>query len=307
MSRIVECVPNFSEGRRTDIIEAIVEPFRKTPGVKLLDYSPDADHNRMVVTAVGDPARLPDAVFEAVRIASTLIDMEQHQGAHPRMGATDVVPLIPIREVKMEECVALARDLGRRIGDELGIPVFLYEAAATSPARVNLADIRKGEYEGWKTKIALAEWAPDFGPARLHPTAGATVVGARMPLIAFNVNLNTQDIKVANAIARAIRHISGGLRYVKALGVELKDRGMVQVSINMTDYTRTPLYRALELIRAEARRYGVSVAETEIVGLTPVQALVDAAAYYLQLSGFSPDTILENRLQDWPPESGEVG
>ncbi|MGB9867868.1 MAG: glutamate formimidoyltransferase [Bacillota bacterium] len=298
MNRIVECVPNFSEGRRKEVVETIVEPFRRAEGVKLLDYSSDPDHNRTVVTVVGEPESVLSATYEAIRAATALINMEEHKGAHPRMGATDVVPFVPIKNVSMEDCVELARRLGEMVGRELQIPVYLYEAAATSPQRTNLADIRKGEYEGWKTKITLPEWAPDFGPNRLHPTAGATVIGARMPLIAFNVNLATSDIKIANAIARAVRHINGGLRYVKALGIELKEKGIVQVSMNMTDYTKTPLYRAMELIRAEARRYGVSILSSEIVGLTPMQALIDAAAYYLQLEEFSLSQVLENRLYE---------
>lgn len=297
MAQIVQCVPNFSEGRRKDVIEAIVAPIRAAQGVKLLDYSPDADHNRTVVTAIGSPEPMLDAVFAAMEAATSLIDMENHSGEHPRMGATDVVPFIPIRDLKMSDCVDIARRLGQRIGDELGIPVFLYENAATSPARTNLADIRKGEYEGWKTKINDPAWAPDFGPAHLHPTAGATVVGARMPLIAFNVNLGTSDMRIANAIARSVRHINGGLRYCKALGVELRDRGIVQVSMNLTDFTKTPVARVMELVRVEARRYGVPIVGSEIIGLTPSAALIDAACYYLQLDGFSHDAVLENRLE----------
>lgn len=298
VAQIVEAVPNFSEGRRKDVIEAIVEPIRKTAGVKLLDYSSDADHNRTVVTAIGAPEPLAEAIFGAVAQATELIDMEKHTGEHPRMGATDVVPFIPIRDMKMGQCVELARGVGQRIGSELGIPVFLYESAASTPARTNLADIRKGEYEGWKTKINDPAWAPDFGPSALHPTAGATVVGARMPLVAFNINLGTADITIANSIARSVRHINGGLRYCKALGVELKDRRIVQVSMNLTDYTKTPIARVMELVRVEARRYGVPIVGSEIVGLTPSAALIDAACYYLQLeSSFSYDNVLETRLQ----------
>jgi len=298
MAQVVECVPNFSEGRRKEVIEAIVEPFRIAAGVRLLDYAPDPDHNRTVVTVAGDPENVLAAVFEAIRTAAALIDMERHTGEHPRMGAADVVPFVPIREISMKECVDLARRLGSRVGEELGIPVFLYEAAATRPARTNLADIRKGQYEGWKTKINDPEWKPDFGRPALHPSAGATVVGARMPLVAFNVNLGTSNISVANSIARAVRHISGGLRFVKALGIEMQDRGIVQVSMNLTDYTKTPIYRAMEMIRAEARRYGVPVVSSEIIGLTPAESLFDTAAYYLQLEGFSSSNVLENRLAE---------
>lgn len=298
MARVVECVPNFSEGRRKEVIEAIVEPFRVAPEVTLLDYAPDADHNRTVVTVAGDPENVLAAVFEAIRTAASLIDMEAHTGEHPRMGATDVVPFVPIREITMTECVDLARRLGSRVGEELGIPVFLYEAAATRPERTNLADIRRGQYEGWKTKINDPDWKPDFGPSALHPSAGATVVGARMPLVAFNVNLGTSDMRIANSIARAVRHIGGGLRFVKALGIEMQDRGIVQVSMNLTNYTKTPIYRVMEMIRAEARRYGVPIISSEIIGLTPAESLFDVAAYYLQLEGFSSSNVLENRLTE---------
>ena len=298
MARVVECVPNFSEGRRKEVIEAIVEPFRVAPEVTLLDYAPDADHNRTVVTVAGDPENVLAAVFEAIRTAASLIDMEEHTGEHPRMGATDVVPFVPIREITMTECVDLARRLGSRVGEELGIPVFLYEAAATRPERPNLADIRRGQYEGWKTKINDPDWKPDFGPSALHPSAGATVVGARMPLVAFNVNLGTSDMRIANSIARAVRHIGGGLRFVKALGIEMQDRGIVQVSMNLTNYTKTPIYRVMEMIRAEARRYGVPIISSEIIGLTPAESLFDVAAYYLQLEGFSSSNVLENRMTE---------
>jgi len=298
MARVVECVPNFSEGRRKEVIEAIVEPFRVAPEVTLLDYAPDADHNRTVVTVAGDPENVLAAVFEAIRTAASLIDMEAHTGEHPRMGATDVVPFVPIREITMTECVDLARRLGSRVGEELGIPVFLYEAAATRPERTNLADIRRGQYEGWKTKINDPDWKPDFGPSALHPSAGATVVGARMPLVAFNVNLGTSDMRIANSIARAVRHIGGGLRFVKALGIEMQDRGIVQVSMNLTNYTKTPIYRVMEMIRAEARRYGVPIISSEIIGLTPAESLFDVAAYYLQLEGFSSSNVLENRMTE---------
>ncbi len=298
MARVVECVPNFSEGRRKEVIEAIIEPFRVAPGVTLLDYAPDPDHNRTVVTVAGDPENVLAAVFEAIRTAASLIDMETHTGEHPRMGATDVVPFVPIREITMEECVDLARRLGSRIGEELGIPVFLYEIAATRPERTNLADIRRGQYEGWKTKINDPDWKPDFGPSEVHPSAGATVVGARMPLVAFNVNLGTSDIRIANSIARAVRNISGGLRFVKALGIEMQDRGIVQVSMNLTNYAKTPIYRVMEMIRAEAGRYGVPVVSSEIIGLTPAESLFDVAAYYLQLEGFSSSNVLENRLTE---------
>jgi len=263
-------------------------------GLQVLDIQMDADHNRTVVTMIGEPAVVEEAAFRGVQRAAALIDMDQHRGGHPRMGAADVVPFVPIRGVTLEDCVQIARRLGQRIGDELGIPVYLYEAAATRPDRCNLADVRRGEYEGLKVEIETnPSRAPDFGPARLGK-AGATAVGARLPLVAFNVNLNTNEVKIARAIAKAVRHSSGGLRYVKAIGLLVKDRA--QVSMNLTDYRQTPIARVMELIRQEAARYGVTVAGSEIVGLVPAAALLDAACYYLQLHDFSPDQVLENRL-----------
>jgi glutamate formiminotransferase len=298
MNRIVQCVPNFSEGRDMKVVEEIVAPLRAKAGVKLLDYQTDADHNRMVVTVVGEPEALAAAVLEAMAAAVGRIDLTRHTGQHPRMGAVDVVPLIPIRNVTMEEAVALARELAAEAARRFDLPVFLYEKAATAPHRVNLADIRKGQFEGMAEKLKVPAWQPDFGPAKVHPTAGVTAVGARMPLVAYNVNLDTADPAVAERIAKAVRHISGGLRYVKAMGVELKDRGIVQVSINMTDYRKTALYRVFELIRIEARRYGVNVAGSEIVGLVPMEALIDSAAYYLGLENFSMQQVLETRIME---------
>lgn len=296
MNKIMECVPNFSEGRDLDKVEQIISPFRGRRGVRLLDYSSDPDHNRSVVTVVGEPDELRKAVVEAVGIAASLIDLNVHQGQHPRMGAADVVPFIPVRGCTMDEAVGLSREVGAEIAEKFGIPVILYEKSASSPARENLASVRKGEFEGMAEKLARPEWRPDFGPAAPHPTAGVVAVGARMPLIAFNINLSTPSLEIAHDIARKIRFIGGGLRFVKAMGVELKDRGITQVSINMTDYTRTALYRAMEMVRFEARRYGVSVIGSEIIGLVPVGALVDTAAYYLGLENFSMDQVLESRL-----------
>lgn len=288
----MECVPNFSEGRDLEKIDKIVAPFRARQGVKLLDYSNDEDHNRLVVTVVGEPEPLRDAVLEAIGIAVRLIDLNKHQGQHPRMGAVDVVPFIPIKNVTMEDAIALSKEVGEEVAKRYDLPVFLYEKSATAPHRENLAAIRKGEFEGMAEKITQPEWQPDFGPARRHPTAGTVAIGARMPLIAYNINLSTPSLEIAHDIAKKIRFIGGGLRYCKAMGVELKDRGITQVSINMTDYTRTALYRAFELVRIEARRYGVSIVGSEIVGLVPVEALVDTAAYYLGLENFTMKQVL---------------
>ena len=295
-NKIVECVPNFSEGRDLKKIDRIVAPFRACAGVKLLDYSNDEDHNRLVVTLVGEPEALRDAVIEAIGVAVELIDLNHHQGQHPRMGAVDVVPFIPIKNVTMGEAVSLSREVGEKVAGLYHLPVFLYEKSATAPHRENLAAVRKGEFEGMAEKIKLPEWQPDFGPADRHPTAGTVAIGARMPLVAYNINLSTDNLEIATKIARNIRHINGGLRYVKAMGVELKERGIVQVSINMTDYTRTALYRAFELVRIEARRYGVPVVGSEIIGLVPMEALIDTASYYLGLEDFSIDQVLETRI-----------
>jgi glutamate formiminotransferase len=298
MNRIIECVPNFSEGRNPEKIERIVQPFRGREGVKLLDYQRDEDHNRCVVTVVGEPEPLKAAVIEAIEAAIAVIDMRTHKGQHPRMGAVDVVPLIPVRGVTMPEAVALSRQMAEAAARKFGLPVFLYEESATAAHRRNLADVRKGQFEGMPEKIRQPEWKPDFGPAEVHPSAGVTAIGARMPLVAYNVNLGTADLEIASDIARKIRHLSGGLRYCKALGIDLKDRGIVQVSINMTDYTKTALYRVFELIRIEARRWGVPVVGSEIVGLVPMGALIDTAAYYLQLENFKAEQVLESRIYE---------
>ena len=296
MNKIMECVPNFSEGRDLQKIDKIVAPFRGKQGVKLLDYSNDEDHNRLVVTVVGEPEPLRDAVLEAIGVAVELIDLNHHQGQHPRMGAVDVVPFIPIRNVTMEEAVALSKEVGKEVAKRYNLPVFLYEKSASPPHRENLAAVRKGEFEGMAEKIKQPEWHPDFGLAERHPTAGTVAIGARMPLVAYNINLNTPSLEIAHDIAKKIRFIGGGLRYCKAMGVELKDRGITQVSINMTDYTRTALYRAFELVRVEARRYGVSIVGSEIIGLVPMEALIDTASYYLGLENFSMEQVLEARM-----------
>jgi len=289
-------VPNFSEGRREKVIERIVAAMAGCPGAQVLDVQSDPDHNRSVVTLIGAPQVVADAAFQGIAVAAELIDMDHHRGGHPRMGATDVVPFVPVQGATMEDCVALARQLGARVGDELGIPVYLYEAAATRPERHNLADVRRGEYEGLKAEIAAGgDRAPDFGPAVLG-TAGATAIGARPPLIAYNVYLNTDDVKPAKAIAKAIRHSSGGLRYVKALGLLVE--GQAQISMNLTNFQHTPIHRVTELIRAEAARFGLTITRSEVVGLLPAEALIDAARFYLQLGDLSSSQILENRLAD---------
>ena len=298
MNKIIECVPNFSEGRDLQKIDQIISPFRGKQGVKLLDYSNDEDHNRLVVTVVGEPEPLRDAVLEAIGIAVKLIDLNHHTGQHPRMGAVDVVPFIPIKNVTMEEAIALSKEVGAEVGKRYNLPVFLYEKSASAPHRENLAAVRKGEFEGMAEKIKLPAWQPDFGPTERHATAGTVAIGARMPLVAYNINLNTPNLDIAHDIAKKIRFIGGGLRYCKAMGVELKDRGITQVSINMTDYTRTALYRAFELTRVGARRYGVSIVGSEIIGLVPMEALIDTASYYLGLENFSMQQVLEARIME---------
>ncbi|MGL5256107.1 MAG: glutamate formimidoyltransferase [Proteocatella sp.] len=296
MNRIVECVPNFSEGRDLEKIEKIVNCFRAKEGVKLLDYSPDKDHNRCVVTVVGEPEALKKAVVEFIGKAIELIDMTKHEGQHPRMGAVDVVPFIPIRNVTIEEADILAKDVAKEASEKFGQPFFLYEKSASAPHRENLAAIRKGQFEGMAEKMKDDMWKPDFGPSTIHPTGGATVIGARMPLVAYNINLGTSDLAVADKIAKQVRHIGGGFRYVKAMGVMLEDRNVAQVSMNLTDYTKSAIYRVFETVKMEAQRYGVNVIGSEVVGLVPMQALVDCAEYYLRIENFSMDQVLETRL-----------
>lgn len=296
MGKLVECVPNFSEGRRPEVIEAIVNEVRKVSGVKLLDVKPDASHNRVVVTFVGEPAAAKQAAFASCAKATELIDMEQHHGEHPRIGATDVIPFIPVSEVTIEECVVLANELAQEISEKLSIPVYMYEAAAKKPERVKLPDVRKGQYEGLKEAISQPERRPDYGPARMHPTAGATVVGARQFLIAFNINLNTSDVKIAKKIATAIREAKGGYKYCRAMGIMIEARHLAQVTINMVNYEGTPLYRVFETVKREAARYGVNVVGSEIVGVVPMQALIDVADFYLQLEDFDRKQVLEENL-----------
>ncbi len=296
MKKILETVPNFSEGRNKSRIKKILDCFEGVKGVRLLDHHKDKDHNRLVVTAAGEPAQLKKAVLEAVKTAVDIIDMRKHKGEHPRMGAVDVIPFIPVKDMSMEEAVEVSTGVARAIWQNFRLPVFLYEESAQGPERKSLADIRRGQFEGMKAKIKKPEWKPDFGGPAIHPTAGVVAVGARQPLVAFNVNLDTNSMAVANDIARAVRHQNGGLRYCRAIAIDLKERGIVQVSMNMTDYTRTPLYRALEMVRMEAKRYGVNVVGSEIVGLVPADALVESASYYMGLENFTADQVLEMKL-----------
>jgi glutamate formiminotransferase len=294
---IIECVPNISEGRRADVVQAAVDAIRRLPGVHLLDHSSDASHNRSVLTLAGDATALKAAVLELFDVAVRAIDLRAHRGEHPRIGAVDVVPFVPIEGATLADCVALARDTAPEVARRFDIPVFLYEEAASRPERRNLEDIRRGEFEGLAAKMAAGGWPPDFGPAMPHATAGATVIGARMPLIAFNVNLATDRLEVARKIAAAVRHSSGGFRFVKAMGISLDDRRIVQVSMNLTNADRTPIYRVFEMVKREAARYGVAVLESEIVGLVPAAALVASAQYFLQLDRFQLDQVLETRLR----------
>ena len=294
MKRVM-CIPNYSEGRDLEKVEKIADCFCAKEGLKLVDYQPDKDHNRTVVEVIGEPKAVMDAVIASVKVAQEVIDMTKHSGGHPRMGAVDVVPFIPITECTTEECVEYAKEVGKAIG-ELGIPVYLYEDAATKPERKNLAKVRKGQYEGFFEKIKEDGWEPDFGPREMNAKSGCTAVGARFHLVAFNVNLNTDKVEIAEAIAKKIRHIGGGLRFVKAIGLPLEERHQTQVSMNLVNFEKTRIYQALEMVKSEARRYGVSVYGTEIIGMVPLQALVDSAAYYMQVENFRADQIIETLL-----------
>ena len=298
MKKIIESVPNFSEGRNLKKIETIVNSFRGKEGVKLLDCQSDKDHNRLVVTVVGEPDPLKIALIEALGSAVEVIDMRKHKGQHPRMGAIDVVPFIPVKNVSMTEAVDFSRKVAEEVSEKYNLPVFLYEKSAIRPERRNLAHIRKGQFEAMADKIKQPEWKPDFGPQEVHPTAGVTAVGARMPLVAFNVNLDTNNLAIANDVAKKVRYISGGLPYCKGIGVELKERGIVQVSMNMTDYTKTALYRSFELIKIEAKKYGVNIVGSEIIGLVPMEALIDTAVYFLGIENFSMEQVLEARIME---------
>jgi glutamate formiminotransferase len=293
---VIECVPNISEGRRTEILDACAQAIVRG-GARLLDVKPDASHNRTVFTFAGDAAQVKAGMLDLFQAALPLIDLRRHSGEHPRMGAIDVVPFIPIEGATMGECVALAAEVGAEVARRHGVPIFLYEEAARTAARRNLEDIRRGEFEGLAAKLQRPEWTPDFGPSAPHPSAGATVVGARMPLIAYNINLATDRLDVAQRVAAAVRHSSGGLRYVKAMGIALADRGIVQVSMNLTNYEKTPMFRVYELVKREAARDGVAVLESEIIGLVPAAALAASAGWYMQINSLGPDQVLENKLR----------
>jgi len=295
---IIESIPNVSEGRRLDVVEQLAAAVRAVPGVRLLDYSSDATHNRSVYTLAGDAGSLKAATLSLFEHAVKLIDLRTHQGAHPRLGAVDVVPFVPIEGVTMAECVALATEVAATVAERFGLPVYLYEEASRNPARRNLEDIRRGEFEGLAQKMAAPGWQPDYGRPSPHPSAGATVIGARLPLIAYNINLQTDRLEVARAVAAAVRHSSGGLRFVKAMGLAIEDRGIVQVSMNLTNYEQTPLFRVFDLVQREAARYGVAVLESEVIGLVPAAALLSVAEYHLQIARFGPHQVLENRLRD---------
>lgn len=297
---VIECVPNISEGRRLDVIERIAAALRQVPGLNVLDVQSDAAHNRSVFTLTGDAAALRAGIPVLFEESLKAIDLRTHKGEHPRMGAVDVVPFIPIDGVTMKECVELAKAVADDVATRFALPMFLYEEASSNPARKNLEDIRRGEYEGLAAKISQPGWTPDYGPAQPHASGGATAIGARMPLIAYNINLNTNRLEVAKKIATAIRMSSGGLRYVKAMGIALEDRGIVQVSMNLTNYEKTPIFRVFDLVKREAERYGVMVLESEIVGLVPAAALRQCVEYYLQLEGFSAAQVLENKLRSRP-------
>lgn len=297
MAKIVECIPNFSEGQNQAVIDGLVATAKSIPGVTLLDYSSDASHNRSVFTLVGDDQSIQEAAFQLVKYASENIDMTKHHGEHPRMGATDVCPFVPIKDITTQECVEISKQVAERINRELDIPIFLYEDSATRPERQNLAKIRKGQFEGMPEKLLEEDWAPDYGDSKIHPTAGVTAVGARMPLVAFNVNLDTDNIDIANKIAKIIRGSGGGYKYCKAIGVMLEDRHIAQVSMNMVNFEKCSLYRTFETIKFEARRYGVNVIGSEVIGLAPAKALVDVAEYYLQVEDFDYNKqVLENHL-----------
>ncbi len=297
MREIIECVPNISEGKRDEVVEQIVAPLRTIKDLKVLSVSSDKDHNRTVITLIGTRDSLFNGVILLYENAIKYIDLTVHKGEHPRAGAVDVVPFVPIKNITTDDCVALAKKVADEVANRFNIPVYLYEDAATKEERKDLAAIRKGEFEGFFEKIKDANWQPDYGPNKVHPTAGITVIGARMPLIAYNINLNTPSVEIAKSIAKAIRNSSGGMRYVKALGMMLHDRNIAQVSINLTNYKLSPIFRVFEMVKREAQRYGVSILSSEIVGLVPQEALIETAEYYLQLENFDSLQILENKIQ----------
>jgi glutamate formiminotransferase len=295
MNELIECVPNISEGRNKDVITEIIENLKKT-GVKLLDYSSDQDHNRTVITFVADKTTVKKGALQVARDAVRLIDLRHHSGTHPRMGAVDVIPFIPISGVTIKDCVEISKEVGSEISKELNVPVYLYAESATSEARRLLPEIRKGEFEGFSEKINDPAWIPDFGEARIHPTAGVTAVGAREFLIAFNINLSTKDINIAKKIARSIRESSGGLKYIQAKEMYLDDKGCVQVSMNILNYKKAPIYRVFEIVKMEANRFGVDVLESELVGLMPMNAALESFAFYIQLPQLTEDQIIETKI-----------
>ncbi|MBG9986524.1 glutamate formimidoyltransferase [Facklamia sp. DSM 111018] len=297
MSQLIQTIPNFSEGKNPAFIEGLEKIAKEVPEIMILDVSSDVNHHRSSIAVLGGAKAIQEVCFQLVKYASQNIDMNQHQGEHPRMGATDVIPLIPVKNISLDECVVISQKIANRISEELGIPTYLYEASAKCQERRNLSNIRKGEFEGMQKKIQEEKWHPDFGPVKIHPTAGVTAVGARKPLVAFNVNLATDNLDIAKKIAKAIRSSSGGFRYCKAIGVNLPDKGIVQVSMDLVDYTQTPIHRVFETIKMEASRYGVQVLGSEVYGMIPAQALMDVAEHYLQLEGFeSAQQVTEQRL-----------
>lgn len=297
MKEIVECVPNISEGKRIEVISEVIKNLQET-GVKILDYSSDPDHNRTVITFVGDRETVKKGALQVARDAVRLIDLRTHRGTHPRMGAVDVIPFIPIKQLTMQDCIAISREVGSQIANELSVPVYLYAESATKDSRKLLPEIRKGEFEGFFEKIKDDEWSPDFGPKEVHPTAGVTAVGAREFLIAFNINLGSRDINIAKRIAKSIRESSGGLRYIQAKEMMLEEKGCVQVSMNILNYKKAPIYRIFEIVKMEAARYGVNVIGSELVGLMPMKAALDSLAFYVQLSELSEESILETKIYE---------
>ncbi len=308
MAKLVECVPNYSEGRRPEVLEAICDAIKSVEGVTLLDHEMDPDHNRAVVTFVSHPNLAVEAAFRGYQKAAELIDMTTHTGEHPRMGACDVCPFIPLSEMTEDDAIELAHNLAERVGNELKIPVYLYESAASTPKRKNLAKVRKGEYEGMRDTIETdASRKPDYGPSKMNLKAGATAIGVRFPLVAYNVYLDTNKKWIADKIADAVRSLKGGFRFVKALGFEIKERDQVQISMNLVNYQKTPVFRVFETIKSEAARYGVNVTSSEIIGLLPNEAILDVADFYLRLEGFSKDQILEQKLQDADSGGAQAG
>lgn len=296
MAKIVECVPNFSEGKDLEKIEKIVAPYKNNSKIELLGVEPDKDYNRTVVTVMGDPDEIKKAVVKSIGIATELLNMNTHKGEHKRMGATDVVPFIPIKEMTVKECNEISREVAKEVWEQFKVPVFLYEDTATAPNRVSLPSIRKGEYEGMAEKMKLEEWAPDFGERAPHPTAGVTAIGCRMPLVAFNINLDTDNVEIAKNIAKAIRFSSGGFKHIQAGPAEIKEKGFVQVTMNIKDFTKNPIYRIFETVKMEAKRYGVNVTGSEIIGAVPMVALTQSLEYYLGLEGFDESKVLETKL-----------